>query len=90
MGAFLPIVLRALAVVATVAVGGCFDDKPASYQGYVEGEFVEAPVYERLHLAVGALIEGPAVLEQPDTTVFVDPGLSAEVDRFGNLVIRRP
>jgi hypothetical protein len=26
---------------------------------------------------VGARIEGPALLEQPDTTIFVDPGLVA-------------
>jgi len=38
---------------------------------------------------VEARVVGPAVLEQPDTTVFVDPGLVAEVDRFGNLVITR-
>ncbi len=47
----------------------------------------EAGVYERLDLEVGAVIEGPALLEQPDTTIFVDPGLVARVDRFGNLVI---
>jgi N-methylhydantoinase A len=36
---------------------------------------------------VGAKIAGPALLEQADTTIFVDPGLEARVDRFGNLVI---
>ena len=41
-----------------------------------------------LSLAVGEQIAGPAILEQPDTTVFVDPGLVATVDSFGNLVIR--
>lgn len=44
MGALLPIAVRALAVLATVALGGCFDDKPASYQGYVEGEYVRVGV----------------------------------------------
>jgi hypothetical protein len=29
------------------------------------------------------------VLEQPDATVFLDPGLELEVDRFGNLLIAR-
>ena len=28
-----------------------------------------------------------ALLEQPDTTIFVDPGLVGRVDRFGNLLI---
>ena len=36
---------------------------------------------------MGATIDGPALLEQPDSTVFVDPGLRARVDAFGNLVI---
>ena len=34
-------------------------------------------------------IEGPAILEQPDTTVLIDPGLRATVDDFGNTIIER-
>ncbi len=45
-------------------------------------------IYDRLALPVGARITGPAILEQSDTTIFVDPGLGAEVDRFGNLVVK--
>lgn len=55
---------------------------------WAEGAFHEAGIYDRLSLAVGERIAGPAILEQPDTTIFVDPGLYATVDRFGNLVIR--
>ena len=40
----LPLVARAFAVVATVALAGCFDDKPPQYQGYVEGEYVRVGV----------------------------------------------
>ena len=40
----LPSLVRALAVIATVALAGCFDDKPTSYQGYVEGEYVRVGV----------------------------------------------
>ncbi|MEL7000261.1 MAG: hydantoinase/oxoprolinase family protein [Pseudomonadota bacterium] len=47
-----------------------------------------APVYDRLSLPSGAIITGPAILEQSDTTIFVDPGWHAEVDAFGNLIIR--
>ncbi|WP_321333858.1 hydantoinase/oxoprolinase family protein [Breoghania sp.] len=70
------------------------DGKPAkecqigSRRVYVDGAFHEAGVYERLQLEVGATIEGPALLEQADTTIFVDPGLTASVDAFGNLVIK--
>lgn len=56
-------------------------------QVYVADKYMAAPVYERLNLAVGSVISGPAIMEQSDTTIFVDPGLRATVDRYGNLVI---
>ncbi|MEQ9329772.1 hydantoinase/oxoprolinase family protein [Thalassobaculum sp.] len=56
---------------------------------YVEGAWHDAAVYARLELPVGATVPGPAVLEQPDATVFVEPDLQAAVDRFGNLVVTR-
>ncbi len=54
---------------------------------YADGRHWTAPVYDRLRLGVGARVEGPAILEQSDATVFVDPGLDCRVDAFGNLVI---
>lgn len=56
---------------------------------YVDGAWCDATVYDRLALPVGAVVAGPAVLEQSDTTIFVDPGLAGRVDTFGNLVIER-
>ena len=56
---------------------------------WVNGSWTEATIYERLHLPVGAEIKGPALLEQPDTTIFVEPDLVGIVDEFGNLVISR-
>jgi N-methylhydantoinase A len=53
------------------------------------GGWHEAAVYDRLALPVGARIDGPAVLEQPDATILIEPGLSGRVDRFGNLIIER-
>ncbi|MDE2575114.1 MAG: hydantoinase/oxoprolinase family protein [Rhodospirillales bacterium] len=47
------------------------------------------PVYERLALPVGAVIAGPAILEQPDTTILIEPGMTGTVDRFGNLLLER-
>ena len=55
----------------------------------VDGEWRQARIYERLALPVGARIAGPALLEQPDTTIFIDPDLVGRVDRFGNLLIER-
>src|SRR5262249_25381451 len=56
---------------------------------YVDGGYVEAPVYARLDLPVGAVVPGPAILEQPDTTIFIDPGLAGSIDRFGNVIVER-
>lgn len=54
---------------------------------WTDGIWQEAPVYDRLALGVGQKCMGPALLEQADTTIFVDPGLIGEVDEFGNLII---
>ncbi len=49
----------------------------------------DTAIYDRLTLPVGAQIDGPAILEQLDTTVLIEPGLRGEVDRFGNTIITR-
>ncbi|AXS40472.1 hydantoinase/oxoprolinase family protein [Breoghania sp. L-A4] len=54
---------------------------------FSDGAWHDAGIFERLQLEVGATISGPALLEQADTTIFVDPGLGARVDAYGNLVI---
>jgi N-methylhydantoinase A len=47
----------------------------------------DTAIYDRLSLPVGTVINGPAILEQPDTTVLIEPGLQGRVDRFGNTII---
>ena len=49
------------------------------------GGWREARIYDRLLLPAGAAIPGPAILEQPDATIVIDPGLAAHVDRLGNV-----
>jgi len=56
---------------------------------WFQGRSHATKIYNRLDLPVGALIPGPALLEQPDATVWVDPDLMARVDDFGNLVMSR-
>ncbi len=56
---------------------------------WFSGRWVETAVWSRLGLPVGALVAGPAILEQPDASIVVEPGQSAKVDRLGNLVISR-
>ncbi|MNW16250.1 hypothetical protein D3C71_2150410 [compost metagenome] len=45
--------------------------------------------HARLELPVGAEIAGPAILEQPDTTIWIEPGFAGRVDALGNLLIAR-
>ena len=60
----------------------------ATRRVWLDGRPVEARVFDRAALGRGARLAGPAIVEQPDTTVLVPAGHAADVDRFGNLVIR--
>lgn len=56
---------------------------------WVKGGWHDALLFERLLLPVDAQIVGPAILEQPDTTIFIEPGMAGTVDQYGNLLIAR-
>jgi N-methylhydantoinase A len=58
----------------------CFD--PAD--GYLR-----TPIYWRPDLGAGAVVAGPAVIEEYGATVPVHPGFSVTVDELGNLVVRK-
>jgi N-methylhydantoinase A len=47
---------------------------------------VDTPIYDRSDLPAGARVEGPAIVQQLDSTVVVPPGVVAEVDEY--LIIR--
>ncbi|MDR6951301.1 N-methylhydantoinase A [Ancylobacter sp. 3268] len=55
---------------------------------WFDGEGLDTPVYARDDLPCGFAFEGPAIVEQLDSTTVVPPGARAEVDRFLNIVIR--
>lgn len=65
------------------------DNKVASRRVWISGNLHDTPVYQRPALDTQSVILGPALIEQDDTTVFVDPGLVAHTDIYGNLIIRR-
>lgn len=48
---------------------------------------VIAPVYKREHLAAGSRIDGPAIIDQIDTTIPIFPGDRVSVHPSGNLII---
>ena len=56
---------------------------------WLDGRPAQARVYDRASLGSGDRVAGPAIVEQPDTTVLIPEGDVADVDRFGNLLIKR-
>jgi N-methylhydantoinase A len=52
------------------------------------GGFGDCPSYDRYRLPAGGRIEGPAIVEEMDSTTVIHPSFHAEVDRYGNLLIR--
>ena len=56
---------------------------------YINGQWVDARRFDRMTLPVGHRVVGPAILEQIDTTVWLEPGYQAVVDAFGNLILSR-
>ena len=52
-------------------------------------DMVEAAVYDRAALKAGDTFEGPAIVEQDDTTTLVTPGWHGRVDAHGNLGLVR-
>lgn len=50
---------------------------------------VDAPVYRRSDLGAGATFEGPAVVEERETTSVIRPGWSVEVAADGSLIATR-
>ena len=47
----------------------------------------DTPIYRREHLPLEGTLEGPAIIEQLDSTTVVEPGNTVAVDTFGNLLI---
>jgi N-methylhydantoinase A len=56
----------------------CFDD-----------HFAPTPIFWRASLPAGAIVEGPAVIEEYGATVPVHPGFTVRVDEWGNLIVAR-
>lgn len=84
-----------LAVIGSVGSGDLPDVVASPTAPYTtrmarwRGEDVEARVFRRADLGRGASFDGPAIIEQPDTTTFVLPGWRAVADRIGTLRLTR-
>jgi N-methylhydantoinase A len=51
------------------------------------GGFVETSVFDRYRLAPGAIVEGPAVIEERESTAIIGPNSRGRVDEHWNLIV---
>jgi N-methylhydantoinase A len=54
---------------------------------FVQGKYISLPIYERALLRPGDKIQGPAVIEQMDSTTFLSNRRQAQVDPYLNLIV---
>lgn len=55
---------------------------------WFKGKACKADVYDRALMKAGARFNGPAIVEQVDSTVVVPPKASATIDQYMNILIR--
>lgn len=54
---------------------------------FSEHGMMDCPIYDRYKLNRGHLIQGPAVVDELDSTTVIEPEYQAYVDRVGNLLL---
>lgn len=54
---------------------------------FSETGWTDTPIVPRASLPPGTELAGPAIVEQLDTTIVLSPGMRAEADQIGNLVV---
>ena len=78
-------------VTLTESENGTGDDASGAVmrtdEAYFGGEWMASPIYDRNGLRPGNVVEGPAIVQQDDTTTVIEPGYRGAVDRFGNILI---
>ncbi len=51
------------------------------------GDFLDCPVYDRYRLPPGCNLQGPAIIEEQESTAVIGPQDQASIDRWLNLII---
>ncbi|MDE2815828.1 MAG: hypothetical protein OXK81_03895, partial [Chloroflexota bacterium] len=54
---------------------------------FVDDGFLTCPVFDRAKLPWDAVLSGPALIEQPDTTIWLEPWCRATVAEGGSLLV---
>ena len=89
------VILRTIAVGARSSAelphsepGSATDAVPSARRPVHFDKWYDTPIYQRSGLIPGMHFDGPAIIEQSDTTTVVEPAMSAVVDSKGNLLVK--
>jgi 5-oxoprolinase (ATP-hydrolysing)/N-methylhydantoinase A len=63
-------------------------EEPVVFDGPDGPRRLPTRIVRRDALRAGAVLDGPAIIEQTDSTTVVPPGAQARVDGVGNIVLR--
>jgi len=66
---------------------GARDARMGARKAFFRGRYVAAPVWDGSRVTPGQSILGPAIVEEPFTTIVVYPGQRATIDAYGNYLI---
>lgn len=61
--------------------------EPRRRDCYFGGDFHSTAIYRPENILAGQIIEGPAIIEEPTTTLVVMPEMAVEVSKSGNYVL---
>ncbi len=64
-----------------------YEAEPIARRRVHFGEWCDTAIYDRTGLTPGAQFRGPAIVVQSDTTTVIEPGMTAQVDAWGNLIV---
>ena len=76
------------AITGSSAPDAALRDKVEVYFPQSRGK-VTCPVYIRSELKAGNLVDGPAIVEQYDSTTVINPGWRGRIDEWGSLVLTK-
>ena len=74
-------------LAALGATGRRVSEAPRRRRVCFGADWIDTPIVSRESMRPGDTLDGPAVVEQLDTTVLLPPGCRARTDGFGNLLV---
>jgi N-methylhydantoinase A len=56
---------------------------------YLDGRYMEVPIFNRYKIMKDAQIQGPTIIEGPTSTIIILDKQTASLDIYGNIIVRR-